>query len=90
MACIAFLSGTTLEDVVKNGEALGLPKTGPYWNRGDGDFLAKPRRNLRLDLCVWKEVTKISASAELCIAIDTYDADREFDRTIVIHPLILK
>lgn len=85
LACIAIISGTTLQDVFKNAEALGLPKTGPYWDRIDGDFLASLGATYGWVFGVWKEVKTIGALPELCIAMVDYDETWESGRMVVCH-----
>lgn len=38
LACIAIVSSTSLEDVFKNAHALGMPKSGTYYQRLDEQF----------------------------------------------------
>lgn len=85
LACIAIISGTTLEDVFKNAEALGMPKTGPYNHRLDGEFLASLGAAYGWVFSVWKEVTKLGSLPELCIAMVAYDADWEVGGHVVVH-----
>lgn len=85
LACIAIVAGTTLEDVFKNAEALGLPKTGPYWDRLDGDFLTSLGATYGWVFSEWKEVTKIAALPELCLAVVDYDAEWEVGRSVILH-----
>lgn len=85
LACIAIVSGTTLEDVFKNAEALGMPKTGPYNHRLDGEFLASLGASYGWVFSVWKEVTTLGSLPELCIAMVAYDADWEVGAHVVVH-----
>jgi hypothetical protein len=85
LACLAIISGTTLEDVFKNAEALGMPRTGPYNHRLDGEFLASLGAAYGWVLSDWKEVTKFSQLPDLCIAMVGYDEEYEIGAHVVVH-----
>ena len=85
LASVAIIAGTTLEDVWKTAEELGLPKTGPYNHMIDGDFLAALFAKYSLVATVWKECTKISQLPDCCLALVDYDAEWEVGRHVVIH-----
>lgn len=85
LASVAIIGGTTLDDVWKKAEELGLPKTGPYNHVIDGDFLAAMLAKYGWVATVWKECTKVSQLPDLCIALVNYDADWEVGRHVVFH-----
>lgn len=85
LACIAIIASSTLKDVFEKGEQLGLPKTGPYYPRIDGDFLASLLAQYEWVATVWKECTNIANLPDLCLALVEYDADWELGRYVVIH-----
>lgn len=85
LASVAIIAGTTLEDVWKKAEELGLPKTGPYNHMIDGDFLAALFAKYSLVATIWKECTKVSQLPDCCVAMVDYDADWEVGRHVVVH-----
>lgn len=85
LACIATISGTTLEDVFRNAEALGMTKTGPYYQRLNEEFLASLGACYGWVFTVWKEVTEQSQLPDLCIAMVEYDIVWEAGRTVILH-----
>nr|WP_315260680.1 hypothetical protein [uncultured Duganella sp.] len=85
LASVAIIAGTTLEDVWKKAEELGLPKTGPYNHIIDGDFLAALLAKFGWVAKVWHEVSKISQLPDLSLALVDYDADWEVGRHVVVH-----
>ena len=48
-------NGKTFDDIRKQAETLGVPKTGPYYPYIDGDLIAKLLAAQRLVATVWKE-----------------------------------
>lgn len=86
LAAVAILASTTLEDVWKKAEELGLPKAGPYYFQAiDGDFLAALLAQYSWVATVWKECEKASQLPDCCIALVDYDADWEVGRHVVFH-----
>ena len=85
LASVAIIAGTTLEDVWKKAEELGLPKTGPYNHVIDGDFLAALFAKYSLVATVWKECTKVSQLPDCGLALVDYDAYFEVGRHVVVH-----
>ena len=86
LAAVAILASTTLEDVWKKAEELGLPKAGPYYFHAiDGDFLAALLAQYSWVATVWKECEKASQLPDCCIALVDYDADSEVGRHVVFH-----
>lgn len=85
LASVAIIAGTTLEDVWKKAEELGLPKEGPYNHVIDGDFLAALLAKFGWVAKVWLEVTKLSQLPDLSLSMISYDPDWEIGRHVVIH-----
>lgn len=85
LACVAMIASTSLDDVFKNAEALGMPKTGPYNHWIDADFLASLLATYGWVATVWKECTKVSLLPDLCIALCEYSEDWEVGRFVLIH-----
>jgi len=85
LAAIATLASSTLDDVWKKAEELGLPKIGPYVHVIDGDFIAALLAKYGWVATVWKECTKPSQLPDLCLAMVHYDADWEVGRHVVFH-----
>jgi hypothetical protein len=85
LAAVAIVASTTLEDVFKKAEELGLPKTGPYYPRIDGDFLAKLAAKYSWVAGNWVECSATQLPGDLCLALVDYDATWEIGRYVVIH-----
>lgn len=85
LAAIAVIARTTLPDVFKAAEALGVPKTGPYYQYMTEEIMSSIGASFGLVFTVWKEVTKIANLPDLCIALVRYDADYEAGEACVIH-----
>mgnify|MGYP003494187211 CR=1 FL=1 len=82
---IAIVARTTLPDVFKAAEALGMPKTGPYYQYLTEELLSSIGASFGLVFTVWKEVTKIANLPDLAIALVRYDADYETGEAAVLH-----
>jgi hypothetical protein len=85
LASVATIGSTTLEDVWKKAEELGLPKTGPYNHMIDGDFIAALLAKFGWVATVWKQLAKGAQLPDLCLALVDYDADWEVGRYVVFH-----
>lgn len=85
LASIAVVSGATLPAVFKAAEALGMPKTGPYYQYMTEEILSSIGATFGLVFTVWKEVTKISNLPDLSIALVRYSEDYESGEAVVIH-----
>lgn len=85
LASVAIIARTTLEDVWKNAEELGLPKSGPYNHVIDGDFLAALLAKYSWVATVWKECTKVSQLPDLSVVLIDYDNNWEVGRHVVVH-----
>ncbi len=84
-AAIATLASSTMDEVRKKAEEIGLPKVGPYVHVIDGDFIAALLAKYGWVATIWKEVSKPSQLPDLCIAMVDYDADWEVGRHVVFH-----
>jgi hypothetical protein len=85
LACVAIIASTTLEDVFKKAEELGMPKVGPYNHVLDDVFLASLLAQYGWVATVWKECTSIPMLPDLCLALVDYDAVFEIGRFVVCH-----
>ena len=85
LAAVAVVAQTTLADVFKAAEALGMPKTGPYYQYMTEEILSSIGASFGLVFTVWKEVTKISNLPDLSIALVRYNVDYEAGEAVVIH-----
>lgn len=85
LAAIAVVARTSLNDVFKAAEALGVPKTGPYYQYMTEEILSSIGASFGLVFTVWKEVTKISNLPDLSIALVQYSEDFEAGVAVVIH-----
>lgn len=85
-AAIATLTGKTLDSIMRQAEAMGLPKTGPYFPWIDGDMIAKLLAAHGLVAGVWKECQKGYAEMPE-VAIASVDANLEWEcgRCVVYH-----
>ena len=85
-AVIATLTGKSLDSVFKQAEALGLPKTGPFFPFIDSDMIAKLLVSHGLVATVWKECTSYhDLGSEVAIACVDYNADWEIGRCVLYH-----
>lgn len=85
-AVIAMLTGKSLQDILRQAEGLGLPKSGPYFPWIDGDMIAKLLAAHGLVATVWKECIAFSKDVpEVAIAMVDYDADWEVGRCVLYH-----
>jgi len=84
-ASIAIIASTTIEDVFKKAEELGMPATGPYSHWIDADFLASIFAKYGWVATVWKECTGPATLPDLCMALVDYDTDWEIGRFVVVH-----
>ena len=84
---IASLVGNskTLDDIRKQAETLGVPKTGPYYPYIDGDLIAKLLAAYGFVATVWKESKDFKDLPDVAIAMVDYDADWEVGRCVVFH-----
>lgn len=78
-------NGKTLDDIRKQAETLGVPKTGPYYPYIDGDLIAKLLAAHGLVATVWKESKDFKDLPDVAIAMVDYDADWEVGRCVVFH-----
>ena len=78
-------NGKTLDDIRKQAETLGVPKTGPYYPYIDGDLIAKLLAAYGLVATVWKESKDFKDLTDVAIAMVDYDADWEVGRCVVFH-----
>lgn len=85
LCCVAIVARTTLEEVFKKAEALGMPKDGPYYSYITEDLLASIGASFGLVFTVWKEVAKAANLPDLSIALVRYDAEWEVGSSVVIH-----
>ena len=69
----------------KAAEALGVPKTGPYYQYMTEEILSSIGASFGLVLTVWKEVTKVANLPDLSIALVLWDAEFEAGAAAVIH-----
>ncbi len=85
LGAVAVVSGATLPDVFKAAEALGVPKTGPYYQFMTEEILSSIGASFGLVFTVWKEVQKVSNLPDLSIALVRYNVDYEAGEACVIH-----
>ena len=78
-------NGKTLDDIRKQAETLGVPKTGPYYPYIDGDLIARILAAFGLVATVWKESKDFKDLPDVAIAMVDYDADWEVGRCVVFH-----
>ncbi len=62
-------NGKTLDDIRKQAETLGVPKTGPYYPYIDGDLIAKLLAAHGLVATVWKESKDFKDLTDVAIAM---------------------
>lgn len=86
-AVIATLVGNdkTVDDIRKQAETFGVPKTGPYFAYLDGDLIAKLLAAYGLVGTVWKEASAFKDLSEVAITMVDYDADWEVGRCVLVH-----
>ena len=85
LAAIAVVARTTLAEVFKAAEALGMPKTGPYYQYMTEEILSSIGASFGLVFTVWKEVQKVSNLPDLSIALVRYNDDYEAGEACVVH-----
>lgn len=85
LAAIAVVARTTLPDVFKAAEALGMPKTGPYYQYMTEELLSGIGASFGLVFTVWKEVTTISSLPDLSLALVGYNWDLEAGEACILH-----
>lgn len=85
LAAIAIVARTTLADVFKAAEALGVPKTGPYYQYMTEEILSSIGASFGLVFTVWKPVQKVSTLPDLSIALVRYSEAFESGEAVVIH-----
>eukprot|EP01030_Chromulinospumella_sphaerica_P006575 gene6575-biopygen5707 len=78
-------NGKTLDEIRRQAETLGVPKTGPYYPYIDGDLIAKLLAAHGLVATVWKESKEFKDLPDVAIAMVDYDADWEVGRCVVFH-----
>lgn len=83
LAAIAVVSGATLAEVFKGAEALGMPKTGPYYQYMTEEILSSIGASFGFVFTVWKEVTKIANMPDLSIALVRYNVDYEAGERLI-------
>jgi hypothetical protein len=84
LACIATLTGRTLDDVTKLAIEFGLPPYGPCFV--DEDMIAKLLMNLgNLVATKYKDFVSIDALPDVAILLVDYDEDTEIGRHVVWH-----
>lgn len=85
LAAIAIIAKTTLADVFKAAEALGMPKTGPYYQYMTDEILSGIGASFGFVFTVWQEVTTVAKLPDLCIALVRWDFAYEAGEACVIH-----
>ena len=81
-ACIATITGTSLDDVRKTAvEKFKLPAHGPYWVTEE--LIAKLFAHYGFVATVYKEVSKITDIADVAICLVEYDESTELGRHVV-------
>ena len=78
-------NGKTVDDIRKQAETFGVPKTGPYFAYLDGDLIAKLLAAYGLVGTVWKEASEFKDLSEVAITMVDYDADWEVGRCVLYH-----
>ena len=86
-AVIAMLTGNTLQDIFRQAEGLGLPKTGPYFPWIDADLVARLLAAHGLVSTVWKDCGSgdYTALPEIAIAGVEANLDWEVSRCVLYH-----
>ncbi|QJY33653.1 hypothetical protein HND92_12240 [Diaphorobacter sp. JS3050] len=84
-AVIAMLTGKTLQDIFRQAEGLGLPKSGPYYPWIDGDLIAKLLAAHGLVATVWKDCTGYKDLPEVAIAGVDANSDWDVSRCVLYH-----
>ncbi len=85
LASIAIIASVSFDDVRLQAENFGMPKTGPYYQWIDADFIAKLLAHFGWVATVWKECANVANLPDLCMALVDYDVDWEVGRFVVIH-----
>ena len=85
LAAIAVVARASLGDVFKAAEALGMPKTGPYYQFMTEEILSSIGASFGLVFTVWKEVTKVANLPDLSLVLIRYSEEYEAGEAAVIH-----
>lgn len=83
LACVATLSGRTLEEVTKLAIQLGYPKHGPAFV--DNKLLTKILYNLGLTGGEYQEVPSLDALPDVAIVMIDYREEDDLGRHVVWH-----
>ncbi len=84
-AVIASVAGVSLQDVFKQAEALGMPKTGPYSHCVDAELISSLLAAFGWSSTEWKEVTSLTHLPALSICLIDYDSEWEVGRYVLAH-----
>ena len=86
LAVIANLCGKQINEVRTQAEAVGIPKTGPYYQHiVDGTTLAKILVHFGWVATVWKDCTSYQDVSDLAIVGVDADLDYEVSRYVLFH-----
>ena len=83
LACIATLTGQTLENIKQHAYKLGLNEHGPAWVYGP--MLQKLADHFGLTLSDYKEVPKLDALPDVAILTVDFNPATDFGRQVVWH-----
>ena len=84
-ACLAILTGKSIDEVFKSMESSGLPKTGPYYGYITETIISGVLIKSNLVATVWKESKSWQDVPDVAIAMVDYDPNFETGRCILFH-----
>jgi hypothetical protein len=84
LACVATLTGRSLEEITKLAIQLGYPAEGPAYV-ANAALVGKLLHNLGLTASEWQEVSSFDALPDVAILMVDWHANLEFGRHVVWH-----
>ena len=85
-ACLAILTGKSIDEVFKSMESGGLPKTGPYYGYITETIISGVLIKSNLVATVWKESKSWQDVPDVAIAMIDFSHDEyEIGRCVVFH-----
>jgi hypothetical protein len=84
LACVATLTGQSLEEITKLAVQMGYPPDGPAYVANAG-LLTRLLHNFRLAADDWQEVTSFDALPDVAILMVDWHSSLEYGRHVVWH-----